>query len=121
MGIFEELTERWIEEFGRAVEMFTGEKPVLTAAGPPLEISATLISNYTWWKQVAEGAGSFSIWAGATEPSWMALGDGAEGQTTFFEMLSQANQGTAAVLSAGFPVPLRCQDASQTSQNFRLM
>lgn len=110
MGIFEELTERWIEEFGRAVEMFTGEKPVLKTAGPPPEISAALISNQTWWKQVAEGDGSFSIWAGATEPLWTALGEGAEGQTTFFEMLAQANQGTAAVLSAGFPVPLRCQD-----------
>jgi flagellar motor switch protein FliN/FliY len=110
MAIFEELIERWIEEFGRAVEMFTGEKPVLTAAGAPSELSAALISSQTWWKQTAEGEGSFGIWEGATEPLWTALGEGAEGQTTFFEMLSQANQGTAAVLSAGFPIPLRCQD-----------
>jgi flagellar motor switch protein FliN/FliY len=53
---------------------------------------------------------SFAIWNGASEATWTALGEGDEAQSSFFEMLSQANQGTAAVLSAGFPVPLRCQD-----------
>jgi flagellar motor switch protein FliN/FliY len=109
MEIFEELIDRWIEEFGRAVEMFTGEKPVLISIGSPSEIESG-ISAHTWWKQIAQGESSFSIWAGAVEPLWTALGDGTESQSTFFEMLSQANQGTAAVLSAGFPVPLRCQD-----------
>lgn len=108
--VFEELVERWMEEFGRAVEMFTGEKPVLTLLGRLPGISESEIAARSWWKQVAKGDDSFSMWQGATEPVWVALGDGAEGQSTFFEMLSQANQGTAAVLSAGFPVPLRCQD-----------
>jgi flagellar motor switch protein FliN len=108
--IFQDLIERWLEEFGRAVEMFTGDKPDLSSLGAS-EISEKEVSAQTWWKQVVQGeASSFCIWAGATEPLWNALGEGAEAQSSFFEMLSQANQGTAAVLSAGFPVPLRCQD-----------
>ena len=59
---------------------------------------------------MAKNDQSLPFWAGATEPSWTALGEGAEAQTTFFEMLSQANQGTVAVLSADFPSPLRCED-----------
>lgn len=110
MDIFEELIARWMEEFGRAVEMFTGEKPVLSSIGSLPDISEVETATRTWWKQVAQGEGAFSIWSGATEPTWNALGEGAEAESSFFEMLSQANQGTAAVLSAGFPVPLRCQD-----------
>lgn len=110
MEIFEELVERWIEEFGRAVEMFTGEKPALSLLGSSPDVSDSEIAARTWWKQVAQGESSFSMWQGATEPVWTALGDGPEGQATFFEMLGQANQGTVAVLSAGFPIPLRCQD-----------
>jgi flagellar motor switch protein FliN len=109
--ILNELIARWIEEFGRAVEMFTGDKPDLSSLGAS-EISEKEVSTHTWWKQVAEGEASFSIWIGATEPLWAALGEGAEAQSSFFEMLSQANQGTAAVLSAGFPVPIRCQDGA---------
>jgi len=107
---FQELIDQWLEEFGRAVEMFTGETPQLSAQTVPSELSEPEIAARTWWKQVVQGESSFSIWAGATEPLWTALGEGAEAQSSFFEMLSQANSGTAAVLSAGFPAPLRCQD-----------
>lgn len=110
MQIFEELVTRWIEEFGRAVEMFTGEKPTLTRFVQEKDLDAGSISANTWWEQVTEGDGSFTVWAGATESLWNALGEGAEAQSSFFEMLSQANQGTAAVFSAGFPKPLRCLD-----------
>lgn len=110
--ILEELIQRWIEEFGRAVEMFTGEKAELASVGPLPELVEEEVSSRTWWKQVVQGEASFSIWAGAAEPLWMALGEGAEAQSSFFEMLGQANQGTAAVLSAGFPIPLRCQDGA---------
>jgi flagellar motor switch protein FliN len=113
MELFDKLIQRWSEEFGRAVEMFTGEKPELSSAGPPPELVEQQISERTWWKQVAQGESSFSIWAGATEPLWKALAEDAEGQTTFFEMLSQANQGTVTGLSAGFSKPLRCEDGAQ--------
>jgi flagellar motor switch protein FliN/FliY len=110
MDTFAELLERWIEEFGRAVEMFTGEKPELKwthAAADPTEAE---IAQHTWWKQVVDNGQTFSVWAGGKQALWNGLGEGAEAQATYFEMLSQANQGTVAVFSAGFPVPLRCQD-----------
>jgi flagellar motor switch protein FliN/FliY len=112
MEIFDELLEKWMEEFGRAVEMFTGEKPVLRSSEQGSELSGSEIAGRTWWKQIVENGEAFSIWAGSTEGLWNAFGEGAEAQTTYFEMLSQANQGTAAVLSAGFQFPLRCQDGS---------
>jgi flagellar motor switch protein FliN/FliY len=108
--VFQELIERWIEEFGRAVEMFTGETPVVTSQSASAELAEKEVAGRTWWKQEVQGESSFFIWAGATEPIWTALGEGAEAQSSFFEMVSQANSGTAAVLSAGFPSPLRCQD-----------
>jgi flagellar motor switch protein FliN/FliY len=110
MEIFEELVERWIEEFGRAVEMFTGEKPDLSSLATPSETSAEDISARVWWKQTTQGDAGFALWAGATESLWTALGEGAEAQSSFFEMLSQANQGTAAVLSSGFAAPLRFEE-----------
>jgi flagellar motor switch protein FliN/FliY len=110
MEMFEELIERWRDEFGRAVEMFTGEKPVLTSSHVAVELSAQDVAGHTWWKQVVENGSAFSIWAGADERLWNALGEGAEAQSMFFEMLSQANQGITAVFSAGFSVPLRCRD-----------
>ena len=108
--IFDDILARWIEEFGRAVEMFTGEKPELTPAQVAGSISDAEMTERTWWRQVTQGEKSFSIWAGAKEEVWKSLGEGDEAKSTFFEMLSQANQGTAAVLSAGFPVPLRFED-----------
>jgi flagellar motor switch protein FliN/FliY len=112
MEIFEELLERWMEEFGRAVEMFTGEKPVLRLSEKGAELLAPDIEERTWWKQIVENGEAFSIWVGSTEGLWSALSEGAEAQTTYFEMLSQANQGTASVLSAGFQFPLRCHDGA---------
>jgi len=117
---FQELIDRWLQEFGRAVEMFTGETPQLTSKIASSELSEAEIASRTWWKQVVQGESSFSIWAGAEEPLWTALGEGAEAQSSFFEMLSQANSGMAAVLSAGFPAPLRCQDGAIEPPNLPL-
>jgi flagellar motor switch protein FliN/FliY len=110
MDIFDELIEHWIEEFGRAVEMFTGEKPVLTSSHAGDELSDAEIAEHTWWKQVVENGSPFTIWVGGTEGLWNAFGDGQDAESSFFEMLSQANQGIAAAFSAGSSPPLRCQD-----------
>jgi flagellar motor switch protein FliN/FliY len=110
MDIFEELIEQWMEEFGRAVEMFTGEKPVLTSSQAAGDLTGTDIAEHTWWKQVIENGSPFTVWAGATESLWNAFGEGQDAESTFFEMLTQANQGIAAAFSAGFSSPLRCQD-----------
>jgi len=105
--------EQWADEFTRAVEMFTGERPTL--AQKPAE--STQITEweakraeFQWWQQETEDPQKFRAWIGAPESCWSALGDQGEGsdpKELFQEMVSQANQGVAAVSSSAFPTPLK--------------
>jgi flagellar motor switch protein FliN/FliY len=112
---------QWIEEFSRAVEMFTGDKPLLTysrlegIARQEAEKSQ-LVARF-WWKQPVEGgvegASSFASWVGAQHDCWKVVAsavDEADPRRAYLELLEQANKGTVAVLSAGFSRPLRCAD-----------
>jgi flagellar motor switch protein FliN/FliY len=106
--------ERWAEEFARAVEMFTGERPTLVQK--PLE-SGQLAeweakrNEFQWWEQETEEPQRFKAWLGAQEACWSALGgdqgEGSDPRELFQEMISQANQGAGAVLSSSFATPLR--------------
>jgi flagellar motor switch protein FliN len=109
--------ESWIGEFGRAVEMFTGETPVLTFSrleGPARQaMDEAQLAGRLWWKQPVEGEGTFASWTGAPVDCWTGIGkagDEADPRRMYLDILDQANKGTAAVLSAGFPSPLRCPD-----------
>jgi flagellar motor switch protein FliN len=118
----ESFFEHWIGEFSRAVEMFTGESPVLTYARledtARREIEESQLTGRLWWKQLVEGgagdASSFASWTGAPLECWTTLGGAVDEKSdprrTYLDMVDQANKGTAAVLSAGFPNPLRCGD-----------
>jgi flagellar motor switch protein FliN/FliY len=106
--------KHWIEEFARAVEMFTGERPVLSqtpANDAQLEDWEAKLAEFDWWQQETEDPAKFKVWVGAEEACWTAFGgspgDGKDPRELFHEMLSQANQGSAAVLSASFDSPLR--------------
>jgi flagellar motor switch protein FliN len=106
--------EQWVEEFARAVEMFTGERPTLTqkAAEPgQLEEWEKQRDQYQWWQQETEEPQQFKAWLGAQEACFNALGggqgEGSDPKELFQEMVSQANQGVVAVLSSSFPAPLR--------------
>jgi flagellar motor switch protein FliN/FliY len=111
--------ETWMDEFGRAVEMFTAERPVVAyaeieASGrPKLE---TQLADYLWWQQTVGAEESFALWAGAEQPCWSALGsaleDGSDAKQMYLEMLGQATQGAVAAISAGFATPLRCRESS---------
>jgi flagellar motor switch protein FliN len=114
----ESFFEQWVGEFSRAVEMFTGDSPVLTysrvegSARP--EIEESQLAGRLWWKQPVTGQGSFASWTGALEECWTGIGSGGDAKSDprqmYLDILVQANQGTAAVLSAQFPSPLRCGD-----------
>ena len=105
--------EQWADEFARAVEMFTGERPTLAqkpAETSQIETWEAERDKFQWWQQETEDPQKFKAWIGAQEPCWSALGDQGEGsdpKELFQEMVSQANQGVAAVLSSSFPTPLR--------------
>jgi flagellar motor switch protein FliN len=118
----ESFFEHWVVEFSRAVEMFTGESPVLTYARledkARREIEESRLTGCLWWKQPVEDgvdrASSFASWTGAPLECWTGLGgaldEKSDPRRAYLDMLDQANKGTAAVLSAGFPNPLRCGD-----------
>lgn len=97
------------------MEMFSGEQPAITC-GRTAELAASEISDLLWWKQEFEGAGSFTVWIGAKEATWLALGGGADGiaasdaQSTYLEIIGQAQHGAATVVSVGLPKPVRCRD-----------
>jgi flagellar motor switch protein FliN/FliY len=106
--------EHWAKEFARAVEMFTGERPTLVQKTPePSQVQEweAKRGEFQWWQQETEEPQKFKAWVGAAEGCWSALagdqGDGSDPKELFQEMLSQANQGAAAVLSSSFPTPIR--------------
>jgi flagellar motor switch protein FliN/FliY len=109
--------EHWIEEFARAVEMFTGERPVVAekaADKSAADECEAARAEYHWWQQETEPPQKFAAWIGAKEACLSALGgsDGGDPKELFQEMLSQANQGAVAVLSSSFPTPLRFGNGS---------
>ena len=106
--------EQWAEEFARAVEMFTGERPTLIQK--PAESSQATEweaqrNEFQWWRQETEEPQRFKTWIGAQPGCWDALGgdqgEGSDPKELFQEMLAQANQGAAAVLSSSFASPLK--------------
>jgi flagellar motor switch protein FliN/FliY len=106
--------EQWAEEFARAVEMFTGERPALShkpAEKAQSEEWEAKRAEFHWWQQETEDPQKFKTWVGAEEATWTGLGgepgDGNDPKELYQEMLSQANQGVVAVLSASFPTPVK--------------
>jgi flagellar motor switch protein FliN/FliY len=111
--------EQWAEEFARAVEMFTGERPALSykpAEKNQAEEWEAKRAEFHWWQQETEDPNKFKAWVGAEEGGWSALGgepgDGNDPKELYQEMLSQANQGAAAVLSSSFINPVKFGNGS---------
>jgi flagellar motor switch protein FliN len=111
----ERFSERWANEFGRAIETFTNERPDVAHSrleGVKRKSWEQENAAVLWWKQEIEGGESFTMWIGAEEPCWSALGkatgDANDPQQVYLEMVAQASQGAAASLSGSFANPLRC-------------
>jgi len=111
--------EQWSKEFARAVEMFTGERPALSykpAEKTQIDEWEGRRTEFHWWQQETEDPHKFKAWVGAEEACWSALGgepgDGNDPKELYQEMLSQANQGAAAVLSSSFTTPLKFANGS---------
>lgn len=114
--------EQWAEEFARAVEMFTGERPTLVqklAEDSEVAEWESQREHYQWWQQETEAPQLFHAWIGAREGCFAALGgdqgEGSDPRELFQEMVSQANQGVVAVLSSSFITPLRFGTVSSKS------
>ena len=113
--------ELWSEQLARAIEMFTGERPGV-AVTPLAALPSDDIEEALWWKQpfASDSLGRFDSWAGAAEASWLALSqalgesDREACRSTYLEVLSQAEHGTANALSEE-PVRLfRCEGGEES-------
>src|SRR6185437_1454945 len=115
--------KEWSNEFSRSIEMFTGEKAAVSytlLAGGDTE-TRTDVAGYLWWKQVFERNGQLAYWIGADESVWNALGSSADGtpndpQRAYLEIIGQANQAIAAVVSRRTPQPLVAKEGSIGAQ-----
>jgi hypothetical protein len=114
----ERLLERWTEEFSRAVETQTSQRPeVAHARVEQPEQWAQKAAGLLWWKQAAESGEDFGVWIGAEEPCWSGLGsaseEGGDPKQAYFELLRQANQSLATAAGAEFATPLRWREGSE--------
>jgi flagellar motor switch protein FliN/FliY len=111
--------ETWMEEFARAVELSTSERPAAIYA----EIEASerpkveaRLGDYLWWQGTVGAGEDFVLWVGAEQACWSALGnaldEGNDAKQTYLTMVEQAAQGAASAVSAGFTTPLRCREGS---------
>lgn len=111
-----EFINAWCEECARAIEMFSGEKATVVGAAAATDAASLLeLKDLLWWKQRFRGArGELVTWLGASEPTWSALGagtaaDGAAAKDVYLEVIGQAEQGTATLLSRKLGWEVRCE------------
>src|SRR5947199_206076 len=110
--------EIWLAEFGRAIEMFTGQPPSLGFSMVD-RVSIPKTASALWLKQVFYAESEFEIWIGAQDATWMELSkslrDGSPDslRSTYLEVLNQAQQ--RAPTFGGWPILLylyQCQSAA---------
>ena len=109
-GGTDQFLQTWVDEFSRAVEMFSGEAADLRCSRTK-KLGPSETEDLLWWKQEFSGSGRFTIRIGARKSTWVALGGGdeAEAQSTYLEMLGQAQSGTAHVISGALGSPMQCE------------
>ena len=115
--IVDQFLQTWMEEFTRAVEMFSGQVPSLRCSRAKT-LSATETADLVWWKQDFAGDGKFSTWIGVKNETLIALGgatDPAEAKATYLEMIGQAQSGAAHVVSSGLDSPLKCEAGEEST------
>lgn len=110
----DQFLQTWVDEFTRAVEMFSGQVPVLRCSRTK-SLAASQITDLSWWQQDFAGDGKFSTWIGVNNDTMLAFGGGdpAEAKPTYLEMLGQAQSGAAHVVSAGFDTPIKCEPGQE--------
>lgn len=108
--------EAWAGEFARAIEMFSGSSAQAEFIAAPGAADRASVGDYFWWKQEFEGKNSarFVTWIGAIEAAWSALGAamadaGSDAKQIYLELLGQAEQGAATLLTRRVGQEVRSQ------------
>lgn len=111
---FDRLVETWTKQLVRSVKVFSGGEPTITWSRvktlPPAELE-----DVFWWKQALHGGVKFTMWIGAHETTWNAIGrssdeaDADDAKTAYLEIIRQTQQATATALSSVLPDHLECR------------
>lgn len=92
--------ERWTQEFSRVVEARAGRRPEIACARvEEAKQGERSAAGLLWWKQEPEAGETASLWIGAEENCWSALGsaskEGGDAKQSYLDMLKQAGEGGA--------------------------
>ena len=102
----------WQSEISRAIEIFTGENAEVSCSRRERAISLEDCTSYLWWRQEFHSDSLFTVWTGAPQEVWMALGGESEPaercRQIYFDILRQTHDGTANALGAQTGKPVRC-------------
>ncbi len=111
---FDRFVQAWTKQLARAIEVFSGNEPSVTwsrVKGLPPSDSQDVF----WWKQSMQGASRFTMWIGAHESTWNAMGratedaDPDDSKAAYLEIIAQTQQATTSLLSAALPQHLDCR------------
>jgi flagellar motor switch protein FliN/FliY len=111
---FDYFVETWTKQLARSIRVFSGNEPAVTWSRvkslPPGESEQVF-----WWKQALQSSSKFTMWIGADESTWNAIGrssddaDADDSKAAYLEIIAQTQQGTASTLSAALPEHLECR------------
>jgi flagellar motor switch protein FliN len=118
------IAETWAARLAESIETMTGERP--RAEAKALE-SAGSLDGALWWGQPLSVRLEASMWVGAPEVSWLAIGrhtlasagidstEPADARNTFLEISSQALSGLSQSLSALAGKPITCENGAEAA------
>ena len=111
---FDRFVETWTKQLARSMQVFSGGESTVAWSRvktlPPAESE-----DVFWWKQALQGAVKFTMWIGAHEASWNAIGrasedaDADDAKAAYIEIVAQTQQATATALSSALPNHLECR------------
>src|SRR4051812_37973336 len=111
---FDRFVETWAKQLARLIQVFSGTESTVSWSRvkdlPPGESDEVF-----WWKQLLQGASRFTMWIGAYESTWNAIGrasedaDSDDSKAAYLEIIAQTQQATASALSAALPEHLECR------------
>ncbi len=111
---FDYFVETWTKQLARSIQVFSGIEPAVTWTRvknlPPGESERVF-----WWKQGLQGSAKFTMWIGADESTWNAIGrasddaNSEDSKAAYLEIIAQTQQATASSLSSALPEHLQCR------------
>jgi len=113
-GAFDSFLETWAKQLARSIRVFSGTEPTVTWSRVKA-LPFGEAEDVFWWKQALQGASKFTVWIGADESTWHAIGrasedaDSDDSKAAYLEIIARTQQATASALSSALPEHLQCR------------